>query len=566
MPKHVTSNAKAFARLESATKPFEAVGRTESAALLIWFLQTIYRFDDVEAEDAVCDQKHDLGVDALAVNEDRREIVLFQAKRKQKLPSTLGDTDLKHFVGALQQFESEATVNKIVSKTKNVELKRLLTENHVAAKIAQGYTLRPIFIANVAANSDADDYLSIAKDNGYQIDLWDLARLGPVLEQLEREWFVATPVRLKTASARYFSVGPKAAPTLLFAAIKAKELVTMPGISDTRIFAQNVRLGLGDTRVNGEIVDSVLSKKEHGDFLKYHNGLTIVAKQIKARGQTLSLNEFSVCNGCQSLLSFFRNRAKLTDDLEVLVRVVKVSDDRRVAERIAYRTNNQNAISLRDLNANDAGQIRIKAEFDSQFGHEATYAIKGGEDSTVPQLMNERAGQQLLALMTGKPWAAHQKYRVFGDLESEIFGYGITAAHVRLAQLLMGEVVNKISAVKSERIRRYALSRYLVLYLVGEILREGEDGRKLLSDPSPYLATITAKKKIQGKLLPKLAELAGIVATELNYFVEEQGGDNYDYKSQFKSPGSVATIRAQVLKGYAKDRSLGRLKEFALPK
>ena len=36
-------------------------GRTESAAFLIWYLQNYYRLDEVDAIDAVCDQKGDKG-------------------------------------------------------------------------------------------------------------------------------------------------------------------------------------------------------------------------------------------------------------------------------------------------------------------------------------------------------------------------------------------------------------------------------------------------------------------------------------------------------------------------
>src|SRR5262249_39255118 len=153
---------------------------------------------------------------------------------------------------------------------------------------------------------------------------------------------------------KLFYEGPKSDPRLVYAAIPAKELVRLPGITDTRIFAQNVRLGLGKTRVNREILESVSNQSEHPRFLTFHNGLTIVTKTLSIRGSKLSLNHYSVCNGCQSLLAFYDNRALLTDDLEVLVRIVRVGAD-RLPEIIAYRTNNQNAISLRDLSANDAG-------------------------------------------------------------------------------------------------------------------------------------------------------------------------------------------------------------------
>jgi hypothetical protein len=251
MTKHVKSKAADFSKLEDLVRLYQAPGRTESAALLIWFLEVIFRLDEVEAQDAVCDRKADAGIDAIAMKEDQKEVVLFQAKRKQRLPATLGDTDLKEFVGSLKQFQSEASVRRLIAETANDELRRLLQKHNVAEKIDKGYTVRPVFVCNIAANDDATRYLKHAADNN--IDLWDLTRLGPVLKQLSREWFIDETIRLSLSPCKFFVDGPKTNVRLVYSAIQAKELVKMPGIDDTRIFAQNVRLGLGNTRVNNEI-------------------------------------------------------------------------------------------------------------------------------------------------------------------------------------------------------------------------------------------------------------------------------------------------------------------------
>src|ERR1019366_9408524 len=86
----------------------------------------------------------------------------------------------------------------------------------------------------------------------------------------------------------------------------------------------------------------------------------------------------------------------LTDQLEVLVRIVKVGDDRKLPELIAYRTNNQNAISLRDLSSNDDAQVHLKNAFEALFGNFATYTIKRGEAAPTEELGNEFAGRALL--------------------------------------------------------------------------------------------------------------------------------------------------------------------------
>lgn len=340
----------------------------------------------------------------------------------------------------------------------------------------------------------------------------------------------------------------------------------LPGIDDSRVFAQNVRLGLGSTRVNDDIISSVLSKGEHKHFLTFHNGLTLVSKSITLRGSKLTINNFSVCNGCQSLLSFYQQKKRLTDELKVLVRFVKIGDDRRLPETIAYRTNNQNSISLRDLSSNDVTQVRFQTEFNDLFGKFSFYTIKRGESAPAPELPNELAGRLLLALYVREPWSAHQKYRIFGDMESKIFSYYMSAYQIRLSQLLYEAVQSKINNLKNKKIAKYGLISFLMLFFVGEILRENSAGAKLLDDPSNYLSTTASVNSNEAVLLAEIGALIDWLIIELNYTIEQNGDDTYDYKNEFKSPKAMQQIRSDLLKSYQKDIARRKVNPIKLPK
>jgi hypothetical protein len=562
--KFTKSDPKDFEAIEAFAKRFDAKGRTESAALLIWFLQAIYRLDDIEAEDAVCDRKFDEGFDAIFVNDSRREIAAFQCKRKKELPGTLGDVDLKTFVGSLMHLNTKASVDHLIAMSKNPDLVKLLKSLGVAEKVEAGYTIKPIFVCNIAANSDADKYLPQAKNAGHVIELWDLKRLSPVVKQLSREWFIDEQATIRLPASKSFLFGAKTQPSLVYGVVKATQLVKLPGIDDLRLFAQNVRLGLGNTRVNTEIVESVKNKKEHPNFKTFHNGLTIVAKSMRFRRGKILLKDFSVCNGCQSLLSLWENRNKLTDELEILVRIVRVGQDRQIAEQIAYRTNNQNPISLRDLSSNDTAQVHLKNAFDYLFSKFAVYGIKRGEPGGTNEIVNEQAGRLILALYVKEPWSAHQKYRIFGDLEGRIFDYELKPAHIRFAQLMSEIVSDEAKSLSYDRIAKYGLSHYILVYLVGEVLRLGTDGKTLLKDPLPYLSTNTNDNSKQKPLLDSMRALTKFVITELNYFIKENGEDSYDYKTSFKSQTDVHLIRNAVQKAFEKDVTTGRAKQFKL--
>ena len=104
--------------------------------------------------------------------------------------------------------------------------------------------------------------------------------------------------------------------------------------------------------------------------------------------------------------------------------------------------------------------------------------------------------------------------------------------------------------------------------MIGELLRVETDGTRLLETPKPFLELRGAKGSAatERKVLEKIKELTNFAITELNYFVEEKGGDAYDYKSEFKSENQVASIRKEVMKAYDKDKFRKRMTPFTLPK
>jgi hypothetical protein len=164
-----------------------------------------------------------------------------------------------------------------------------------------------------------------------------------------------------------------------------------------------------------------------------------------------------------------------------------------------------------------------------------------------------------------EPWSAHQKYRIFGDLESRVFSYHITASHIRLTKLLYEQIPSRLTGIDNQRLASYGLIAFLILFLLGELLRASPDGKKLLDNPLPLLSTGTISNPREAKVISQSAPLIDWLMTELNYFVKERGGENYDYKREFKSPKAVGTIRDEMLKAFDKDKYRGRAAPFTLP-
>ena len=63
-----------YSKLKPVLAPFEAKGRGESIAFLSWFLENIFRLDEVTADDAICDRPNDRGIDGIYVDHTLEEI------------------------------------------------------------------------------------------------------------------------------------------------------------------------------------------------------------------------------------------------------------------------------------------------------------------------------------------------------------------------------------------------------------------------------------------------------------------------------------------------------------
>src|ERR1051325_10072991 len=100
----MNENDLEYAKMVATIKPYTDKGRPISIAFLNWFLEHIYRLDQVAAEDTICDKSNDRGIDGIYVDENQLEIHVLQSKTKQN--GTIGDKDLREFSGTLNQLRT----------------------------------------------------------------------------------------------------------------------------------------------------------------------------------------------------------------------------------------------------------------------------------------------------------------------------------------------------------------------------------------------------------------------------------------------------------------------------
>lgn len=303
--------------------------RSESASFLIWYLENYYRLDPVEAVDAVCDQKGDKGVDGVYVNDNDQTITVFQARISQRPDRTIGDAALKEFVGTLGQFKDKAAIQELMASAGSADVATLIKRLDLVNKV-ETHSIIGEFITNIDVDANGEAYLVHAPTVTF------VGKSGLVATYVSdsREVPKSPPVRFDIQGFQASEYTVDAEAKAVIAPIKARELVRLEGIADQSLFAYNVRGPHGRTQVNKDIVKSVSDVGRHRLFPLFHNGITIVASDVTASTEAITTSEYFVVNGCQSLTALYDNRAKLTDDLRVLVKFIKIDPGSKLAEMV----------------------------------------------------------------------------------------------------------------------------------------------------------------------------------------------------------------------------------------
>lgn len=532
-------------------------GRTESRAFLGWFLENYYRLEEGESQDAICDGMDDKGVDGIYIDDNLERIVVFQTKLFQSEKKTLGDTALKEFAGSIDQFKSRTTVEHVISTTTNVELRELLKAHDVAGLVEKGFVVVGVFVTNVKSNGDAANYLATRSD----VTVFDGGAL-------EAEW-VAPGNNLPVHKKIMLSLDGHSAieyktteATVYIAPLLATELIELEGIQSTELFDWNVRKSLGKTKVNKAIAESIGKQEEHKNFVLYHNGLTILAESADLADDKLGIDGYTVVNGCQSLTTLFENKAKLSNELRVITRVIKLSPQSELVAKITRHSNNQNSISARDLQSNSTIQRRLQTEFKARFNGNIFYEIKRGEaTSGVVVITNEEAARLLLAFDVQEPWACHQSYRLFDDLHSEIFGRPeVNADRILALDVLREAVQNSLESLKNQLVANYRLTTYFLMYVLRQAIAIDTEGQAFLANPRAVLNDIG----VSGLKDAAQAVLSDLVI-DLNAELDDRQDkkDPFDHKRELKSPNAVKKLTLEILANYQKGVKRGKSVTFS---
>ncbi|MDO6591444.1 hypothetical protein DS901_09790 [Loktanella sp. D2R18] len=539
-----------YDNLKHLISNFENKGRSEARSFLNWFLENIFRLDAIEADDCICDKPNDRGIDGIFVDHNQNEVIIFQGKIRQK-ESSIGDAPLRELAGTITQVENADAIEGLLEGGGNEDLKNLLVRLKIRELIENDFTVIGAFVSNQPLDQNGREFA----DSHGRIRVFDRLRISGEYIDIQAEGGVdgdfsfdtsyVAPLELQTGSGVCSFILP----------VQALELVKMSGIEDGKLFSQNVRQSLGNTKVNRAMRESVNDKGQHQYFPLYHNGVTILCGKAKLEADTLKISNYVVVNGAQSISTFKRVEGSLSEDLRVIAKIIELNDS-ELAKAITVNSNNQNAIRSRDLKSTNAVQIRLAREFEKTFEGKFDLEIKRGQDcrDDAEVITNEEAGKLLLAFDLLEPEACHLVSKLFEDKYSDIFARpAVTASRIILLHLIMQRIHYEIDGIEYKALSKYGLTRFFLLSVLRKILQIDDGATDVVKNPEKIISSETLEP-----LLEAISTTLKSIIIDLNYEIKDRG-DTFDYKDELKNSSKVAELRSELLKSYEKELAKSKI-------
>ncbi len=511
-----------------------------SKEFLKWFLINYFSIDEDNVDDFICDGSNDKGIDGVYVDNEEERIYFFQAKYRDKNNAIIGDTDLKNFTGSITQFNTKNSVDELKNNV-NPALKSLIDSLELADKVNK-YEKIGIFITNEKKDTNADTYLNTQE--GY-LELYDIQRL-------EHEYIEISAAEVNnslTFSKDNISLIENGEYYIIIAPIKGIIEQITTSIKDATIFDKNVRYSLGKSNKVVNEINKTL-KEEPEKTVLYHNGLTIIAAEIKKEPNKIKLKNCYIVNGCQSTMAFHNYTGVISDNAKILLKIIQTTDS-TLANQITRNTNNQNPVQIRDLKSNNNFQKQLQSEFKDL---EIFYEIKRGESVSFKyneSIRNDSAAQLICSFHLKKPYIAHEKAKLFREHYQEIFSNNITAKYIVLIDIMFRNINNNKPEI--ENIQNYKPVSYFLLYMLGQLKFRSNIADKIDKTDFQNLKDEIKKESYELYNNSLKQNFEFIIRSKIN-----EGF--FDYKNFFRNESDIHRLKEELKRDYDKDINAGRMK------
>ena len=389
-----------------------------------WYLRNIHNLDIIETKDCITDGTGDKQIDAVYIDNQNSTIYIIQGKFYSG--NVVDAEPLREVLTSWVLIKDLSTLQESANDKLKIKI------NEIAQALEDDYDICFELIVTSSLTTAAEkDLASFRKelaendslsanfmlvDNSTLKFRYDEA-LNKSRPYINHDFLLENDKMIKMSLSGI---------NVVIAAIPLKECIKIPGIKDGSLFRKNVRQSLGNSnKVNKGIAKTI--KTEASDFFFYHNGVTAICSKINISGNTLSVKELNVVNGCQSLSTIYNcsEAVRNSDDGYIMFRFYEIAESEK-ADKISTSTNSQSAVKARDLRSNDKTVLSIKKSYEQHYT-DGYFITKRGE--TVDTVKYNTAhivnltdlGKQLMAWHSQRPTTSYSETRVFDEYFNQLF-------------------------------------------------------------------------------------------------------------------------------------------------
>ena len=344
--------------------------------------------DEALAASSITDGYHDLGLDAIYLDESQKTLFVVQSKWRNDGEGSMTQDEMSTFVAGLKRVLNEdldGANKKILDKQSEIE--KALDEIgyrieaifiHTGKGGVNSFIMRPMQELMDGTNDDAGDILHFSQIAFKEV--YDYLSSAGVAENIIIDDVVLNNWgKVEEPFTAYYGI------------VQATAVGEWYCIHGNNLFARNLRFYKGRTDVNAGIKEVL--NKEPQNFVYYNNGIKILCKKITRKAKTSTTNAtgifhlegVSLINGAQTagcIGSVYKEDPAKLEKAVVMVQMIDMSEmTDAMGNAITKLSNTQNRIENRDFAAQDPTQDRIKREL--LFSH-YQYLYKTGDEITDP--------------------------------------------------------------------------------------------------------------------------------------------------------------------------------------
>lgn len=313
------------------------------------------------------------------------------------------------------------------------------------------------------------------------------------------------------------------------------------------VFDDNVRDFQGISNPVNKNIAETLEQKNRKLFTVLNNGVAIVANSIKTSGNTFTISDYQIVNGCQtsSVLFEFKNKEGI-DEISIPLKLI-VTEDEDIKSQITVSTNNQTAIKKEQLTAMSDFQKNLEHYYSSVNTGERLYyerrAKQYSSDRNVIKRKIITVPVQIKAFSSMVNQNPHLVTSYFGSLIKNVgeAGSGVFETDHQFAiYYLAGLAFYKLDSLfnSGEIDKKYKKVKYYLIMLVPMIAS------------SEAIPPLSSQRKVEKYCTPIIEKLNNDDTCKRIFevaakIIDESGG-NFEDKQSLKSK----TLTMQILNAY----------------